>query len=246
MASIDICKIELSSGAHDAPRKGACVMEAVTLLVGEPWGDHPKCVCPVIAAFCRRLNDAWWPSDKERTAMLLPLAARYGADGECAPGPVVGTRSTREVERRRMFMCADFAVRVAAPIALRARKRPDLAEKLEALGEIVDKASAEKARAAAAAAYAAAADAADDADDAAAYAAYSAAYSAADSADSADADSADAAADSADADSADAAADAAAAAAAAAAADAYAARWAARKEVYAKAVALVERLCEVK
>lgn len=42
---------ELESGNHDAGG-GMCAMEAAAWIAGEPHSDDPKCVCPIIAAFC--------------------------------------------------------------------------------------------------------------------------------------------------------------------------------------------------
>ncbi len=63
---------ELKSGAHTANDGAAmCAMEAAAWVAGEPWSDHPECVCPVIGAFMRSWNDSL-PDDR-RTALLLPL-----------------------------------------------------------------------------------------------------------------------------------------------------------------------------
>jgi hypothetical protein len=237
----------LSSGAHDDLAAGACVMEAVSYIAGEPWSDHPQCVCPVIAAFCRTWNDNL--PDDQRDALLRPLIPL-----------LIGTRGTPALEQQRAFMAADWACRVAAPAALRAAGLAIEAATLEALPPVVDDTTADAARAAAAyaadaadaaAAYAAAraaaayaayaaraaANAADAARAAAAYAAaaYAAAAYAARAA--ANADAARAAADAADAAAAaaDAAANAADAANAAAAADA-------ARAADAAAVGLVKRM----
>jgi hypothetical protein len=213
----------LASGNHSSFDEGACLMEAVAYVAGEPHSDHPRCACPVLTRHGIRLNDRF--SDEERQ-LLAPLIPR-----------LVGTRADRATQLRRVHLLVDASIREITPMAYEAVGWGVLAAKLRAIGPIVDEASARAARvivievrdeaykrkaaAYADAAYAAAADAADAADaDADAADAAAAAADAADAAD-ADADAADAAAAAADAaaDAADAAdADAAAAAAAYAAA----------------------------
>jgi hypothetical protein len=50
--------ITLKSGAH-SPNDGTamCAMELAAWIAGEPWSDHPPCVCPVhrrVHAFVER------------------------------------------------------------------------------------------------------------------------------------------------------------------------------------------------
>ncbi len=70
MTPIDLDTLTLARGAHGEGGE-MCVMEAVAMLAGEPWSDHPECVSPVIAAFCRSWNDAL--EDPPRTQLLKPL-----------------------------------------------------------------------------------------------------------------------------------------------------------------------------
>jgi hypothetical protein len=145
----------LAKGTHKPDSGQACMMEAAAWLANETWSDHPACVCPVIAAFARRLNDAM--PDQLRDTLLRPLVS-----------PVIDTRSTPNIARRRAYIAADFALRQAAPAALRAAGLHAEANKLAALPAVTDAATARAAAADAAyAAYAADAYAAD----AAAYAA---------------------------------------------------------------------------
>ena len=101
--------MELTCGAHATREDGLCLMEAVALLGGEEHTDKPVCACPVLSAFGRRLNDGMGRGPKGDA-----LRAKYLAD--LAPR-LVGTRSTPEVELRRVFIFADGAVRVLAPIS---------------------------------------------------------------------------------------------------------------------------------
>jgi hypothetical protein len=172
------------SGAHDSLEQGACSMELVAYLAGEPHSDHPQCTCPVLGNFVRSWNDSL-RSDAQRDRLLKPFLPR-----------LVGTRSTPEVEQRRGMMAFDWLVRVQTPawldltpslaphaIALRALPEILTPEDIDAALPTVDAAqkAADAARAAAWAAAGAAAGAAawDAARDAAWVAAWDAAGAAA-------------------------------------------------------------------
>jgi hypothetical protein len=159
----------LTEGNHASIEEGACVMELVSWVAGEPWSDHPECVCPVIAAFLRAWNDGL--PDGERDTLLRPLIPL-----------VMNTRATTAIERRRALMAADWLVREHTPAWLRLAKLDAHADALAALPEITDmaqcpslmpilEAARTDAAAAWAAAWAAAGDAARDAAWAAAWAA---------------------------------------------------------------------------
>jgi len=79
--------VRLARGAHPSPRHGACVVELASMLAGEPFSDHPRTVCPVIAGFLRVYNDHL---PESRLCDLYPLAPK-----------VVGSASTWSVRRRR-------------------------------------------------------------------------------------------------------------------------------------------------
>ena len=115
----------LGKGAHDSPEKGMCALEAAAWIAGEPHTDHPACVCPVIAAFCRAWNDGL-PAN-ERNAILRPLIPR-----------LVGTRGSDALARRRALMAADWLVREHTPAWLRAAGLTAHADTLAALPEITD------------------------------------------------------------------------------------------------------------
>ena len=96
----------LSAGGHEHVDEGACFMEAVSYVAGEPWSDKPACACPVLGAFLRTWNDDL--SDTDRDRLLRPLVLR-----------LVGSRSTPEVEARRSWLAMDWLVRTNAPTWLR-------------------------------------------------------------------------------------------------------------------------------
>ena len=79
--------IKLSSGKHSSPHEGACVMELASMLAGEPFGDHPASVCPVIGSLLRAYNDS---VDDETRQDLYAYAAK-----------VVGSRAGAEVQQLR-------------------------------------------------------------------------------------------------------------------------------------------------
>jgi hypothetical protein len=105
--------IRLKRGWHRSPRHGACVMELASMLAGEPFGDHPRSVCPVVASFLRAYNDG---IDEVRRQDLYELAAL-----------VVGTAGDRSMRRRRAQRCADVLGRcgggVLRQIAMRSQRR---------------------------------------------------------------------------------------------------------------------------
>jgi hypothetical protein len=140
---------KLYRGWHD-PGDKMCLLEAVARVAGEPWSDEPECCCLVFIMFGRVLND--WLDDEERQ-QLLPYVER-----------LKGTRGDAALEQLRAYMCADWAVRTIAPIALcavgpHAVWLREYVDRLEALPSIISQVTAKAAHAAAQAAWAAADDA---------------------------------------------------------------------------------------
>jgi len=119
----EIEDISLEIGSHKDMKIGACVMEAVSYVAGESWSDHPACVCPVIAEFCRSWNDAL-PQDK-RDELLKPLIPR-----------LINTRASKEIETCRSLMAADWLIRVNTPEWLRLAGLTSHADALASLPEI--------------------------------------------------------------------------------------------------------------
>jgi len=114
--------LTLSAGSHPSPDAGACVMEAVSFVAGEPWSDHPVCASAVIGAFLRSWNDGLNNDDRNR--LLKPLVPR-----------LVGTAGTPEQEQTRAWMALDWLFRVHTSAWLRAAGLLDQAGRLEALPE---------------------------------------------------------------------------------------------------------------
>ena len=114
--------ITLKSGTH-VPDGEMCLMEATAWIAGESWSDHPQCVCPVLAAFCRLWNDAL--DDNTRDRLLKPFVVR-----------LIGTRSTPEVESKRSFLALDWLVRVQTPAWLQLAGLNDHANQLARLAPL--------------------------------------------------------------------------------------------------------------
>jgi hypothetical protein len=79
--------VTLRRGRHDSPATGACVVELASMLAGERFSDHPRTVCPVIAAFLRSYNDLLPEGEQDE---LYPYAAL-----------VVGTAASGRIQRQR-------------------------------------------------------------------------------------------------------------------------------------------------
>jgi hypothetical protein len=87
--------IRIRKGKHASPARGACVVELASMLAGEPFSDHPKTVCPVIAGFLRAYNDLL--PDRELDE-LYPYAAL-----------VVGSAASPSVRRERARRLLEWA-----------------------------------------------------------------------------------------------------------------------------------------
>ena len=175
--AIDMATLKLRSGGHSKRSDGVCLLEAVAWFAGKPHTDHPPCVSGVLGAFGRAFNDAIPDDARQRLIPYIPQ--------------LVGTATDDiALECRRAFMAADAAVRIFASLAFRAAGLGAEADKLAALSEVVDEATARSARSAAWSAESAAwsawsAESAESAAGSAAWSAWSAARSAAESAASA-------------------------------------------------------------
>jgi hypothetical protein len=88
MGPVTYQTIRLSKGKHTSKEHGACVMELVSMLGGEPFSDHPASVSPVIGSLLRAYNDS---IDDVRRQDLYAYAAR-----------VVDSRGSAELEQRRV------------------------------------------------------------------------------------------------------------------------------------------------
>ena len=93
------------SGSGINGKFDGCVINWANFLAGGDGArDSHPCIDLGIQRFCIRLNDA--PHFAEFRDELKTYAAR-----------VLNTASSREVQRQRAYMCADWAVRTIAPLA---------------------------------------------------------------------------------------------------------------------------------
>ncbi len=99
----------LARGSHDAPARGICAMELVSMLAGAPFGDRCDAACPVLAAFVRGYNDG---IDVARRQDLIRLAPA-----------LVDTRGSEALARTRAERCFALAAEAHATGPLR-RLRP--------------------------------------------------------------------------------------------------------------------------
>jgi hypothetical protein len=122
----------LLHGSHSSFEQGACLLEAVAWVAGEPHSDRPECASPALAGIGRALNDRL---DDEERQLLEPLILR-----------LVGTSSTRQHDLCRTYVYLDAVVREIVPMGLDAVTWRDLGDRLRGLAPIVDETSARAAR----------------------------------------------------------------------------------------------------
>ena len=82
----------LGRGGHVGPEQGACVMEYVSILVGEPFSDRPRCTHPVLGMLARGVNDLVSDTARAQLVTGAPDLARYEAEVEIVI-PAVGRPS---------------------------------------------------------------------------------------------------------------------------------------------------------
>ena len=104
---MNLDNVVLSAGAHKADSGEHCLLEVVSMLAGEPFGDSPACVDPVLVCFGRAWNDGM-RTDEERAQLkqYIPL--------------LVGTAGSKALSEKRSWMAFDWLVRAhcAAWLAL--------------------------------------------------------------------------------------------------------------------------------
>jgi hypothetical protein len=92
-----------SRGAHRNPGNGRCAMERVAHLAGEPHGDRPACVSPLITMYLIALNDTLDDHQRQRLrSYLRRCIGTAGDQRDCQPA-------------RR---CLDWLARSATPAFL--------------------------------------------------------------------------------------------------------------------------------
>ncbi|HWE15131.1 MAG TPA: hypothetical protein VG365_16525 [Solirubrobacteraceae bacterium] len=118
-APVNYKTVRLAAGKHDGPADGVCVMELASMIAGEPFTDHPRSVCPVVASFLRGYNDA---IDDGRRQDLYRFASM-----------AVGTRESWRIEQLRAQRCREWAAEMwqARPWPLRLFRRVDVISGVE-------------------------------------------------------------------------------------------------------------------
>jgi hypothetical protein len=128
--------VELRNGAGSCVDDGMCAMQAVAWLGGEIKDGHltdaPQCACRVVRPWVISANDNWSKMDRQKLLAIVPL--------------LVGSRASLDVEVKRMYHFADFAIRTAVPFILEKAGWPDLAARLRAVERVTDNATAERAK----------------------------------------------------------------------------------------------------
>jgi hypothetical protein len=112
----------LGWGTHANPDDGRCAMEWVSYLAGEPHSDQPRCVSPVLRAFCTALNDSLEDEPRQR---LRPYLAR-----------TIGTAEDG-LDEARSWMAMDWLIRTYTRTWLGVAHLPGAARRLSDLPEVV-------------------------------------------------------------------------------------------------------------
>ncbi|HEX2053476.1 MAG TPA: hypothetical protein VHJ78_07110 [Actinomycetota bacterium] len=117
MAEFDLDTLVLERGRHSYAEQGMNVLEAVSFMSPqEKFGDKPRTVSPVIAAFLRDWNDELEDEPRQKLKSFIPRIA--------------GSILTEDVEEFRAWVATDWLVRVQAPVWLRAAELGEFAEAL--------------------------------------------------------------------------------------------------------------------
>lgn len=124
----------LSVGAHAEPTHPTpdqgdwqwCMVEVASWMADEAWSDDPANVSPVIAQFCKAVNDT------------LPDDLRQELKGwlRVAPDGIIDTVDAGK-ETTRKLMCTDWLIRTYLPLWFDAAGMADEAAELAALPSIV-------------------------------------------------------------------------------------------------------------
>ena len=92
--------LTLDKGSHAAWEDGACLLETVSYIAGEPFSDHPTCVSPVLIAYGVALNDSWPDEQRQKLVPFIPRMIGTAGDGQ---------------DEARSFLALDWLVRTYTP-----------------------------------------------------------------------------------------------------------------------------------
>lgn len=105
MADVDLDTLFLDRGKHAYAEQGMNVLEAVSAISpNEKFGDAPRSVSPVIAAFLREWNDVLEDEPRQHLKQFIPR--------------IVGSVLTDDVEEYRAWLATDWLVRAQSPVWL--------------------------------------------------------------------------------------------------------------------------------
>lgn len=93
--TLNLATLKLSAGGHESFTEGMCLMEAASMLIGDKFGDNPRCVSPVIRHIGIALNDTLPTDLRQRLVPFVPL--------------VVDTADNHDDRRKSMLL--DWMVR---------------------------------------------------------------------------------------------------------------------------------------
>jgi hypothetical protein len=119
MTALDLDTLHLDANSHQPGSDAMCVMEAVAMLAGENWTDHPQCASPVLGAFLRNWNDSLPDDERQQLKQYIPR--------------LVGSKGTDAQEEQRAWLATDWLVRVHTPAWLRLAGLTDQADRLAAM-----------------------------------------------------------------------------------------------------------------
>jgi hypothetical protein len=112
LTDAQIAALTLDNGGHDSPDEGHCLLEVVSMFAGEPFGDSPACVDPVLAEFGRTWNDGLPDDERQQLKRYIPL--------------LPGTAQGDALSLKRSYLALDWSLRVCLPAWL--ELTPALAE----------------------------------------------------------------------------------------------------------------------
>ena len=107
----------LSRGKHRRPRSGACFMELVSYIAGEPWSDHPECTHPALATLARDVNDYTSDEGRGRLAPLIPSVIGLTSDD-----PIMEVRIALRAATAALPIAAEDRQRILAVGMLRCER----------------------------------------------------------------------------------------------------------------------------
>lgn len=109
--------VTLSRGAHRDPAHGTCLLEAVSVVSGGIFGDHPTSVSPILSDVGRTLNDSLADDARQHLKALVPYLIGTATDGR---------------DSERADMASNWIARTYAPAWLEAGGLVELAQELRA------------------------------------------------------------------------------------------------------------------